>query len=250
MKQKLLALTACLLLLCSTFLSVSAETTIPDPTRNFFVADFAQVISSSDEQTMQQQGQALYRATGAQVVVVTIPTLDGASIEEYALQLARKWGIGDKDKDNGLLLLLSVAEPKVRIEVGSGLEGAIPDSKAGRILDTYMIPYYTPGQYSTGLTSTYDSLVNEVYLEYSITPEDDYTPIDEQYPEQEEKGSLLGTIFKILLGIGVLFLLIRHPELLWLFLRFGGRGGRGGGSGGGGGFSGGGGGFSGGGASR
>lgn len=247
MKKTLLALTVCLLLLCSALLPVSAETDLPDPTRNFFVADFAQVIDSSDESAMQAAGEALYRASGAQVVVVTIPTLDGVAIEEYALQLARKWGIGDEEKDNGLLLLLSVAEPKVRIEVGSGLEGAIPDSKAGRILDTYMIPHYEPGQYTTGLADTYNALVNEVYIEYGLTPDADYTPIDEQYPE--EKDSVVGTIFKILLAIGAIALIIRHPELLWLFLRFGGRGGRGGGRGSGG-FSGGGGGFSGGGASR
>lgn len=253
MKRRLIALTALLLLCFSILLPVTAETEIPNPTNGFFVNDFADVIDDTDEQIIQAAGERLYNACGAQVVVVTVSSLEGDPIENYALQLARAWGIGDKDKDNGLLLLLSVAEPKVRIEVGSGLEGAIPDSKAGRILDTYMIPYYEPGKFTTGLVNTYDALVNEVYIEYRLDVEEGYTPIDEAYPTEDKQTSPLSLLFKIALAIGAIVLFIRHPHLLWLFLHFGGRGGHGGHGGGrssGGGFSGGGGGFSGGGASR
>ena len=253
MKRRLFAVTVLLLLCCGMLLPVAAKTDIPNPTNSFFVNDFANVIDDADEQIIQAAGERLYAASGAQVVVVTVPSLEGEAIENYALKLARAWGIGDKDKDNGLLLLLSVAEPKVRIEVGSGLEGAIPDSKAGRILDTYMIPNYEPGKFTTGLVNTYDALVNEVYIEYGLDADNGYTPIDEVSPEEE--SSPLSRLFKLALIIGAIILLIRHPQLLWIFLHFGGRGGHGGSSGGRsggsrGGFSGGGGGFSGGGASR
>ncbi len=239
-----MAVMAILLICCSIF-SVSAAYTIPKPTNNFFVNDFANVIDASDEQKMMAAGVALYKACDAQVVVVTIPSLEGNAIEDVSLRLAREWGIGDKDKDNGILLLLSVAEPRVRIEVGRGLEGAIPDSKAGRILDTFMIPNYQPGKFTVGLSDTYNSLVNEVYVEYGLTPQDGYIPIE----GEEEELSFFEILILIVIIIGAILLFIRYPHLFFLFFRSGGRGG-GFGGGGGGGFSGGGGGFSGGGASR
>lgn len=234
-----------ILLICCSIFSVSAAYTIPKPTNNFFVNDFANVIDESDEQKMMAAGVALYKACDAQVVVVTIPSLEGNAIEDVSLRLAREWGIGDKDKDNGILLLLSVAEPRVRIEVGRGLEGAIPDSKAGRILDTFMIPNYQPGKFTVGLSDTYNSLVNEVYVEYGLTPQDGYIPIE----GEEEELSFFEILILIVIIIGAILLFIRYPHLFFLFFRSGGRGG-GFGGGGGGGFSGGGGGFSGGGASR
>ena len=224
---------------------------VPSAPDNFFVADFADVISPADERVLQQRAENLYYACGAQVVVVTLESLEGEALSDISLRIARDWGIGDQDKDNGLLLIFAQSEETVRIEVGSGLEGAIPDSKAGRILDNDMLPAYP--DYSTALSATQNTLVNEVYIEYGLTPAQDYTPIDERYPDQEEGGGLLSTLFKIASIIAVIVLFIRHPRLLLFFLYFGGRGGRGGRggfSGGGGGFSGGGGGFSGGGAQR
>ncbi len=225
---------------------------VPKAPANFFVADFADVISPADELVLQQRAENLYHACGAQVVVVTLESLEGEALEDISLRIARDWGIGDKNKDNGLLLLFSESEERVRIEVGSGLEGAIPDSKAGRILDNDMLPAYP--DYSAALSATQSTLVNEVYIEYGLSPAEDYIPIDQRYDyETDEGGGLLSTLFKIAAVVGVIILFIRHPRLLLFFLYFGGRGGRGGGfsgRGGGGGFSGGGGGFSGGGASR
>lgn len=246
MKQRVLALLLVLLVACG-LCSAAAAPDLPSPTRSFYVNDFAGVIDQGDEQAMLAAGIKLAAACEAQVVVVTIPSLEGEAIETYSLQLARKWGIGDKEKDNGLLLLLSVEEPRVRIEVGSGLEGAIPDSKAGRILDTFMIPYYQPGSYSQGLLDTYNALVNEVYIEYGLEPQEGYIPLGDG--ESERKLTPLGIIFRILILIVVIVLFIRYPHLFWFVLHLLSRGGHSGG-GGGGRHSGGGGGFSGGGASR
>ena len=134
MKKIIAVLTAVFLLASASVLNVFAVS-IPKATSSFFVNDFANVISNEDENKMQQQGEALYKKFGAQVVVVTIKSLDGASLEDYSLKLARSWGIGSKNDDNGILLLLAVDERKVRIEVGTGLEGALPDSKTGRHSD-------------------------------------------------------------------------------------------------------------------
>ena len=235
------------MLLTLTCFSAAAKTDIPAPTKNFFVNDFAGVIDADHERAMQIAGETLYATSKAQVVVVTIPSLDGQDIESYSMDLASEWGIGDEEEDNGLLLLLSVAEPRVRIEVGSGLEGALPDSKAGRILDTYMIPYYHEGGFSQGLVDTYNALVNEVYVEYGVTPEG-YIPLGQ---EEEHDVSPFGWIVRLAVIVGLIILCIRYPRLFWFILHLFSRGGgHSGGGRSGGGFSGGGGGFSGGGASR
>ena len=131
------------IILCISLLTITvAAAVIPKPKDNFFVNDFADVISAADEQKMQAQGEALYKKCGAQVVVATVKTLDGSDIESYSLEMARSWKIGSDENDDGILLLLAVEERKVRIEVGYGLEGALPDSKTGRILDNYGMSYF------------------------------------------------------------------------------------------------------------
>lgn len=241
--------------LTAVLICTAAAATLPQATDGFFVNDFAGILQKEDASAMQAQGEALYKQCGAQVVVVTISTLDGEDIADYALSLARKWGIGSKDKNNGVLLLLSTEEPHVRIEVGTGLEGALPDSKAGRLLDKYMMPNYTADTFSTGLRETYNALVNEVCIEYGLEP------TDENYvPEEEDEDTPL----MLFLPIAFIILIIVLSAVFGRRFPGGGGGfpggfpGGGGGfsgggsgfSGGGGGFSGGGGGFSGGGASR
>lgn len=241
---KRLAVLVCLCLSLSG--CVSAQRALPTPTDRFFVNDFADVLSPADEQTVYETGVRLQQETDAQVVLVTVNSLDGYSLEDYALELARLWGLGDAEKDNGLLLLFTTDGPHTRAEVGYGLEGALPDSKVGRILDDHLVPYYdNSAAWSAALTDTYRTYVNEVYAEYGLT-ESEY-PVD-FYGEDEEGGwAEIVLIFVALLLFGLLRArgLRAHPGLF-----IGGFHHHGGGFRGGGGFSGGGGGFGGGGASR
>jgi uncharacterized protein len=101
----------------------------------------------------------LERTNGAEMAVVVIRSLDGLSIEEAAVKLFELWGIGKKDKDNGLLLLWSTGDRRVRVEVGYGLEGALPDGKVGAILDTYVIPKFKAGDFDQGLLDGVDALL-------------------------------------------------------------------------------------------
>lgn len=223
------------------------EPTYPEPTELFFVNDYADVMTDEDEQAVYKAGVALYEATDAQVVLLTVKDLGGQNLEEYALNVARKWGLGDEEKDNGLLLLFTTDGPHSRIEVGYGLEGVVNDSKAGRILDTYLVPWYEDeGAWSAQLTDTYKVLINEVYTEYGLTENLETV----KTPAQEDEGSWLLAIPLLLV---VILLLSTKRGGLFFLPHFGGfhyHGGFGGGFGGGGGFRGGGGGFGGGGASR
>lgn len=254
MKKVSAAVLTVILLLMS--LSVGAfAAKYPTPTQKFFVNDFADCISDADEQKMQSMAEELYKKTGAQVVCVTVNSLDGKDVRDYALGLGREWGIGSKNND-GVLLLLSVEERQIDIEVGYGLEGALPDGKTGRILDNYAIPYLKSDDFSTGLREAFSALIGETATEYGVEVNGSSLAPDED--EDEEYESSKAVIIDFIIFI-IILLVIRKITGRTPFIFFGGGGNHrsgGGFSGGGfsggnsGGFSGGGGSFGGGGSSR
>ena len=140
----------------------------PGHTDNFYVNDYANVIDAETEQYIMSVAVALEQKTKAQVVVLTIGSLDGDSIENYAYRVFTNWGIGDKDLNNGVLILVAIDDRKSRIEVGYGLEGALPDGKTGRIQDDYMLPHFRENDYATGIKKGFQAIVNEIYQEYGI----------------------------------------------------------------------------------
>ena len=234
------------------------EDALPTPTEAFFVNDYANILDEADEQTIYDAGMALYSATKAQVVLVTVENTGNRDLEGYALALAREWALGTEEQDNGLLLLFTTEGPHSRMEIGYGLEGAIPDSKAGRILDTYLVPRYADETaWSAALTETYTAILNEVYAEYGLM--ENQLPLDTPVAEEYEEGGLLDALIVVLFLAVVVVVAFGSRHTPGGHYR-GGHGGyiggfggfRGGGGGGfrGGGFRGGGGGFGGGGASR
>jgi uncharacterized protein len=99
------------------------------------------------------------RTNGAEMAVVVIRSLDGLTIEEAAVKLFELWKIGKESKDNGLLLLWSTGDRRVRVEVGYGLEGVLPDGKVGAILDAYVMPKFRSGEFDEGLLAGVDALL-------------------------------------------------------------------------------------------
>lgn len=173
------------------FSNVNANTV--SPTDEFYVNDYAGVLSDSTKTHIMNMNVELEKKTGAQVVVVTIDTLNGESIETYATKLFREFGIGDKTKNNGLLLLLVVNDRESRIEVGYGLEGALPDGKTGRIQDDYMIPYYRNNNWDDGIKNGFDACLSVIQDEYDIELE------GLNYLELSDKKEIdVETIFKII----------------------------------------------------
>jgi len=116
-----------------------------------YVSDFANLLPPSSQAALEADLAQLEKDTTAQVAVVTIISLDGETIEGYAIGLFEVWGIGKKDQDNGVLFIVALTERKARIEVGYGLEPVITDGRAGRILDDKVIPEFKNGDYSAGI---------------------------------------------------------------------------------------------------
>ncbi len=146
-----------------------AAVTIPDPEPGLYVLDQAGVMSNETKNMIINTSQELARQTKAQVAVVTLKTIDEQPIADVALGIGRKWQLGDKQLNNGVVILVVPTEKKVRIEVGYGLEGALPDGKIGRLEDEYMLPAFKQGNYDLGLANGYKAVVTEVAKEYGVS---------------------------------------------------------------------------------
>jgi uncharacterized protein len=209
-----------------------------------YVNDRAGLLSPAAELRLDQALREFERSDSTQIVVLTILTLEGEALEEYALKVAEEWGVGRKGKDNGALLLVAKQERKIRIEVGYGLEGRLTDLLAGRIVDQEISPRFKQGDFDGGVTAGVAAMIEAVRGEYQGTG---------QTARKQKRNPL-----------GLLAMLLFLGPFLLLSARAGGHGrsrrggywaggppsgGGGGGFGGGGGVSGGGGGFGGGGSS-
>jgi len=221
----------------------------PKPTTSIYVQDYAGVLSAETKDKINNLGTQLAAKTKAQIVVVTVQSLEDMPPADYALALLRQWGVGDKNLNNGLVLLVSVNDHHSRIEVGYGLEGALTDAKTGRIQDEYMVSYFQQGDYDKGIINGYMALAGEVAKEYKLELKSDTKPVPSA--QATNTGSWWATApwWVHLLVIAGLFLLF---GLDWMFFGGtitylilsmisrgrgggGGDGGFGGGSGGGGG---------------
>ena len=140
----------------------------PPASSGIYVQDYAGVISAPVHSYLQKLGRQLDQKTTAQLAVVTVKSLNGAPLEEYSLKLLRDWGIGNKEKNNGVLMLISTGDRKSRIEVGYGLEGALTDSLTGQIQDQYMIPSFRKGDYEEGIARGYEALALRIGKEYNV----------------------------------------------------------------------------------
>lgn len=183
----------CLVIFISAIKNFAVAAEIPAaPTENIYVADFAGMIDADTKNKILQIGGELDSKHKAQIVVVTVENLGESSIEEYANELFRNWGIGNKDLNNGVLLLISRDDRRFRIEVGYGLEGAITDGYAGEILDA-MTNYFRDGNFSEGILTAYGTLTKKVYEEYGGE-----IPENLPAPKTAEEESLLDMLLGML----------------------------------------------------
>lgn len=157
--------------LCSAFLTIVFLSggvwaqQAPQPTG--YVVDQAGLIESSDKENIENWIRQLQEKTTAQVAVVTVPTTGGVPVEDYAVKLFERFAIGQKGKDNGVLLLVASQDRAMRIEVGYGLEGVLTDAKSSAIINTLIVPEFKAGQFSAGIAKGAWAIVREVAAEYN-----------------------------------------------------------------------------------
>ncbi|HEY3066942.1 MAG TPA: TPM domain-containing protein [Methylomirabilota bacterium] len=126
------------------------------------VNDYGGLLSAADRDRLESLLTEREQATGTQVVVAIFPSLEGESLEDFSIRLAEKWRIGRKGLDTGVILLVFVKEHKVRLEVGYGLEGVIPDAAAGDIIRNVIAPRFREGQYAAGLQAAIEAVYARV----------------------------------------------------------------------------------------
>ena len=231
--------------------AAQAQRAIPPPGQ--WVTDQAGLLTPTEAQTLTQTLRFYADSTSTQIIVVTVPDLGGADIATYATELGQQWGVGQQGKDNGVVILVSRDDRQVFIATGFGLEGAIPDVVAGRIVREIITPNFKQGRFYAGLAGAVDALILAAAGEFTADgPTPSYTPQDN---EQDVFG-LLFVVFIIILfvisamrnrggGGGGRRYRRRHgepPVIIWggVWGSSGGSGGFGGGGFGGGGFGGGG----------
>jgi uncharacterized protein len=132
------------------------------------VTDEAEILSPATRQTLTERLKAHEDRTGDQIAVLTVPSLGGESIEEYAVKVFAAWKLGQKGKDNGVLIVVAPAERRMRIEVGYGLEGTLTDLLAGRIIRNVMTPRFKAGDYNGGVEAGVDAVL--ALLEKGVAP--------------------------------------------------------------------------------
>jgi uncharacterized protein len=183
----------------------------PRPSPPRLVNDFTHTLTPEQVQALENKLVAYDDSTSNQIAIVIIPTTNDYPIEDVALGILRQWGVGSKENNNGIVILVAIDDHKIRIETGSGLEGAVPDITAKTIIDNDITPNFKEGNFYRGLDEATDNIIKAAAGEYKA-------------PEgYNQKGNNKGSGFaKILPAI----------IIIWIILRIfggGGRGGRGGG---------------------
>jgi uncharacterized protein len=221
------------------------------PTLTGRVVDNANILSAATKSDLDGKLAALEAKTSRQLVVVTLPSLQGYDISDYGYQLGRAWGIGQAKLNNGVLLIIAPTEHKARIEVGYGLEPILTDALSSVILQNTVLPKFRSGDFNGGVSAGVDALIQQLSLDTS-TAEAKAAAAQQQAQNNNggQQGSVSGLLILLFIGFAIFRVFGGWGFLPFLFMGGGGRG-YGGGDfgGGGGGFGGGGGGGFGGGGS-
>jgi len=160
-----------------------------------FVNDYAHILSQGQIQRLDQKLSNYRDTTSNEVAIVTVPSLQGYPIDQFSLKVLDKWGVGQHNKRNGVLIFVAPNEKKMRIEVGYGLEGAIPDIIAGHIVNNVMKPYFKKGEFYQGLNQAVDAIMLQAAGEYKPSKK-----------KKNDKGG--GSAFPVLFIIAVIIYII------------------------------------------
>jgi uncharacterized protein len=144
-----------------------AQADLPMPTH--YVEDYANVINDSDEHSLNGILQELNQKTGVQYIILTVLSTGGLPIEQFSIELAEKWKLGQKGKDNGMLFVLAKNDRRWRFEVGYGLEGFVTDQYCGRVGRNVLVPYLKKGDYSRGIYEANLQIIQRIASEAGVS---------------------------------------------------------------------------------
>jgi uncharacterized protein len=207
--KRLLLIISLLLSLCA--LSQGISKVVPArPSPPKLVNDLANVLTPEQEQALEQKLVAYDDSTSTQIAVVTMTTTGDYPIEDVALQILRTWGVGNKEKDNGIVILAAIEDRSIWISTGYGMEGSVPDITAKNIIENDILPGFREGNYYRGFEAGTTSIMQAAAGEYTAP---------EGYADRGRRDGGGLSLGKLILGI----------IILWVILgMFGGRGGGGG----------------------
>lgn len=163
------------------------------------VTDNAEILSAATKQKLNAQLRAHEAETTNQIAVLTVPSLEGESVESYAEQVFNTWKLGQKGKDNGVLVLVAPTERRMRIEVGYGLEGTLTDVAASRIIRNVMTPRFKAGNYDAGVEAGVQAVIGQITGSAEV-PADDPRPVTEEKSGNFFEGPDLSITERILIG--------------------------------------------------
>lgn len=164
-------LAGAVILLLSLLAAARLEAAFPPvPALTARVNDYAGMISPEAKAAIERKLAALDAEESTQIAILTVPSLQGEPIEEFSIRVVEAWKLGQKERDNGILLIVSKGDRKVRIEVGFGLEGRLTDLQSGRIIDEIIKPAFARGDFDAGFTGAVDALTAAVKGEFKALP--------------------------------------------------------------------------------
>lgn len=209
-KQRVLAILVLFLILGSQILFMtgcetsSKEIPIPKAEANVYVYDDDNLFDEPLEEQLNSMLIELEKKTTAEFVVNTVESLLSKEIEDYSITVANGLQIGKKNEDNGVLLLISRSDKRVRLEIGKGLEGILNDAKCGRILDEYFVPYRDNDEYSEATKLTIQAVINEIAKDAGVSIDG----VNESITAPEPTEIQWGWIIFIILAIIIILIII------------------------------------------
>lgn len=185
----------------------NAETNIPEPSSLLYVTDNAKILSSNTANYIVEKNNILYENTGAQIAILTIDFLpDGYNSEEYAHAVFNSWGVGSKEKNNGVLLLLVPGEDKFWIAQGTGLENSLNSGTMDNILNDYLADDFDKGNYDAAIKNTFNALLHEMDRIYGSSTSDNVNYNNPVVNEESERESSF--FADIIIPFGIFFLIL------------------------------------------
>ncbi len=193
--------------------SVAAALALTFPTLSGRVVDQANIISAETRSAVEAKSADLEAKSGIQLVVATVKSLEGQEIEPYANQLFRTWGLGQKDKNNGVLLLVAPNERRVRIEVGYGLEGTLTDALSKVIITNAITPRFKEGDFSGGIARGVDDIITVLTTDSSDWQQPKPAVRLDREPASDPTNWIIGLVIVVILA-GMIY----SPGFRWFML--------------------------------